>query len=331
MKPRLGFLGVGWIGRARLEAIDQSGLASIVVVADADQAAACDAAAAVGASAVPPEVVLRNDLDLDLDGLVIATPTALHADQALTALTNGMGVFCQKPLGRTAAEAGAVVEAARDQDRLLGVDLSYRFVEGVQRMREVVATGGIGRPYAAELVFHNAYGPDKPWFLDPALAGGGCVLDLGTHLIDLALWMLDRPAVERVSARLFRAGRPFDVSKAEGAVEDHGMVRLDLVGGITCTLACSWFLPAGQDAVIGATFYGPDGAVSLRNLDGSFYDLCAERFKGTSRQELAGPPDEWGGRAAVDWVRRLAGGTGFDPEVADVVEVARVLDQVYGR
>jgi len=222
-----------------------------------------------------------------------------------------------------------VVEAAREQDRLLGVDLSYRFVDGVQRMRQVVASGGIGRPYAAELTFHNAYGPDKPWFLDPALAGGGCVLDLGTHLIDLGLWMLDRPAVEQVSARLFRSGLPFDPSGGE--VEDHGLLRLDLAGGVTCTLACSWFLPAGQDAVIGATFYGTDGAVALRNVDGSFYDLCAERFSGTSRHLLAGPPDEWGGRSAVDWVRRLAEGTGFDPEVADVVEVARVLDQVYGR
>jgi len=327
MIPRLGFLGVGGIGWARLHSIADSGLATVAAVADADPGAAFEAAASVGSCAADPDAVLSGDLALD--GLVIATPTALHADQAITALANGMAVFCQKPLGRNAAECGAVVAAARAGDHLLGVDLSYRFVEGVQRMREIVAAGGIGHPYAAELVFHNAYGPDKAWFSDPAQAGGGCVLDLGTHLIDLSLWMLDRPTVGQVGARLFRSGRPFD--PGAGGVEDHGIVRIDLAGGATMNLACSWFLPAGQDAVIGATFYGSEGGVGLRNLDGSFYDFCAERFRGTSREVLALPPDPWGGRAAVDWVRRLADGTGFDPEVASVIDVARVVDQAYGR
>ncbi len=327
MSPRLGFLGAGWIGRARLQSVADSGLAQVVAVADADRAVAEEAASAVGATAADPAEVLGGDLGLD--GLVIATPSALHAGQAATALAAGMAVFCQKPLGRTGAECQTVVDAARGADRLLGVDLSYRFVEGVQRMRAVVAAGGIGRPYAAELVFHNAYGPDKAWFLDPAQAGGGCVIDLGTHLIDLALWMLDGPEVDHVTARLFRSGRPFDPEAGE--VEDHGVVRLDLAGGTACTLACSWFLPAGRDAVIGATFYGADGGVSLRNLDGSFYDFCAERFRGTSREVLAAPPDPWGGRAVVVWVRRLAEGTGFDPEVEGVVDVARVVDRVYGR
>ncbi len=327
MIPALGFLGVGWIGRSRMQSITAAGLARIVAVADADPSTADAAAAEVGARAVDPEALLAGDLDVD--GLVVATPSGLHAEQATAALANGMAVFCQKPLGRTAGECAAVVDAARAADRLLGVDLSYRFVHGVQRMREVVAAGGIGRPYAAELVFHNAYGPDKPWFLDPALSGGGCVIDLGTHLVDLGLDVLERPAVEHVTSRLFRAGQPFE--PAAGGVEDHGVVRVDLAGGATFTVACSWFLPAGQDAVIGATFYGDEGGVGLRNLGGSFYDFCAERFHGTSREVLATPPDDWGGRAAVDWVQRLAGGARFDEEVGGVVDVARVLDQVYGR
>ena len=327
MRPRLGFLGVGWIGRARMQAVAESGLATIVAVADADAGAAAGAAASVGATSVEPDALLSGGLDLD--GLVVATPSALHAEQATTGLELGMAVFCQKPLGRTAGECERVVECARAGDRLLGVDLSYRFVEGVQRMRDIVAGGGIGRPYAAELVFHNAYGPDKPWFLDPALAGGGCVIDLGTHLVDLGLWMLDHPKVEHVTARLFRSGRPFEPHAGE--VEDFASVRVDLADGATLSLACSWFLPAGQDAVIGARFYGTEGGVSLSNVDGSFYDLRAEHLRGTRRETVAEPPDAWGGRALVDWVRRLADGSGFDPEVADVVEVARVVDQVYGR
>src|SRR5690606_9981181 len=119
-----------------------------------------------------------------------------------------LAVFCQKPLGRTAAEAAAAVAAARQADRLLAVDLSYRFTQGMQRIREQVRAGALGRVFAADLVFHNAYGPDKPWFYDPRLAGGGCVMDLGVHLVDLALWLLDFPDVERVESTLLAGGAP---------------------------------------------------------------------------------------------------------------------------
>ena len=129
---------------------------------------------------------LDDLVDLEVDGVVIATPSAMHAEQSIRALERGAAVFCQKPLGRTAAEVRAVVDAARAADRLLGVDLSYRFTEGMRRVRDLVRSGELGRVYAVDLVFHNAYGPDKPWFYDPALSGGGCVMDLGVHLVDLA-------------------------------------------------------------------------------------------------------------------------------------------------
>jgi hypothetical protein len=96
-------------------------------------------------------------------------------------------------------------------------------------------------------------------------------------------------------------------------------------------LACSWNLHAGREAVIEARFHGTRGGAALRNVDGSFYDFVAERFDGTCSTLLAGPPDSWGGRAAVDWARRLAAGARFDPEVQRLNEVATVLDAIYGR
>jgi predicted dehydrogenase len=196
-------------------------------------------------------------------------------------------------------------------------------------MREVVADGGIGEPYAADLVFHNAYGPDKSWFTDPALSGGGCVIDLGIHLVDLALWFFDRPPVEHVTSRLFARGRP--LPEDPDVVEDYAVARLDLAGGAAVQVACSWFLSAGCDAVIGVTIHGPDGSVALENVGGSFYDFRAERRHGTRREVLAEPPDEWGGRAVVAWAEQLGAGPGYDPSIEQVLDVAAVLDQVYGR
>jgi hypothetical protein len=83
--------------------------------------------------------------------------------------------------------------------------------------------------------------------------------------------------------------------------------------------------------VISAAFYGTAGGVRMSNVDGSFYDFVAERHRGTQRETLAAPPDDWGGRAVVDWASRLAGGARFDPAAEEYVTVAGVLDRVYGR
>ena len=325
--PRLGFLGTGWIGRHRMQAITADGGAIVAGVADASSDAAAQAAHGAPGAVVADS--LDGLLDLGLDGLVIATPSALHAEQAIAALERGCAVFCQKPLARTAHETRRVVEAARTADRLLGVDLSYRHTAGMRAIRELVQAGELGDVYAVDLVFHNAYGPDKGWFYDPALSGGGCVIDLGIHLVDLALWTLGWPAVRRADGRLYAKGRP--LTDPSRQVEDYAVATLDLASGASVRLACSWHLSAGQDAVIEAAFYGSRGGAALRNVGGSFYDFTADRFRGTARESLAVPPDEWGGRAAVAWARALADGARFDPEVEHLIDVAAALDGVYGR
>ena len=91
-------------------------------------------------------------------------------------------------------------------------------------------------------------------------------------------------------------------------------------------LACSWGLQAGREAVIAAEFYGTEGGASLRNVNGSFYDLRAERHHHIRAKPLAEPPDDWGGRAAVDWLTQLAQGARFDDGAQHLVTVAKVID-----
>ncbi|SEQ65074.1 Predicted dehydrogenase [Faunimonas pinastri] len=326
-RPRLGFLGVGWIGRHRMKAIVETGAVDVAAVADPSPEMAAEAVALEpGAVAVG---TLDELLDTGIDGVVIATPSAMHAEQSIRALERGVAVFCQKPLGRTAGEVEAVIAAARKADRLLGVDLSYRFTEGMRRIREIVRGGELGRIYAVDLVFHNAYGPDKAWFYDPALSGGGCVMDLGVHLVDLALWALDFPEIGDVTGKLFAEGAP--LGRRADKVEDYAVATVELASGTALQLACSWRLQAGCDAMISASFYGTEGGAALKNVDGSFYDFSAERYRGTARETLSTPPDEWGGRAAADWATRLAAGARFDAEAERLVDVARVLDRIYGR
>jgi len=323
--PKLGFLGVGWIGLNRLQALAQAGVAKIAAVADSS-------AEMIGrAKAIAPQARVAESADAllaaDLDGLVVATPSAMHAAQSIAALDRQMAVFCQKPVGRTASETRAVIAAARRANRLFGVDLSYRELSGAKRIREIIRSGELGDIYAIEMAFHNAYGPDKAWFYDRKLSGGGCVIDLGIHLIDLALWALDFPEVLRATSRLFAQGAPWRAERH--GVEDYATARIDLSTGATVQLACSWKLPAGRDAVIDACFYGAKGGVALHNVNGSFYEFVAERYRGTAREILSSGLEDWGGRAAVQWARDLRQSGEFRPESEEIIKVAEALDLIY--
>lgn len=325
--PRVGFLGTGRIGLNRMQSLVDDNLVQPVAVSDPSPAMAEAAQALAPAAAIAEG--LDDLLEHDLDGVVIATPSALHAKQSIKALDRGMAVFCQKPLGRTKAEVDAVVEAARLADRVLGVDLSYRYTEGMQQIFSLVRSGALGEIFAADLVFHNAYGPDKPWFFDKALSGGGCVMDLGVHLVDLALWVLDFPSVASVTSNLFKAGKPLPSDSAE--VEDFAIATITLSTGAVVRITTSWHVHAGRHAVIAADFYGTKGGASFSNVDGSFFDFTARHNTGTESKTLASPPDDWSGRAAAAWAASLAKGGRFDPAAHEFSAVADVLDRIYSR
>jgi predicted dehydrogenase len=320
----LGFLGTGWIGRNRMEAMLASGAAKAVAICDPDP----EMAHAAQELAPDAEIVGSFDelLACEPDGIVIATPSALHAAQCIRAFEAGAAVFCQKPLGRNAAEVEAVLAVAKHADRLLGVDLSYRRTAAMQTIRERVRAGDLGEVFAADFTFHNAHGPQSGWFWDPKLSGGGCLIDLGVHLVDLALWMFDFPEVVDTSATLLRVGRKV----GEDEVEDYAAATLTLANDVHVRIACSWNLNAGRDSVIEASFYGTAGGAQLRNEGGSFFDFFADLFKGRSSERIASPPDDWSGRAAVEWVRKLAAREGFAASTSGLLQTSRTLDRLYG-
>jgi predicted dehydrogenase len=323
-RPRLGFVGVGWIGQQRLNAMIEAEACEVVGILDPS------ALHVEQCLAIVPHAAVFESLDevlaAKIDGVVIATPSALHAGQTIAALERGLPVFCQKPLARTADEVRHMIGVAKRTDRLLGVDLSYRYTDALQKIRELVRSGALGKIFGIELVFHNAYGPQAPWFYDARLSGGGCVIDLGIHLIDAALWILETP-IRGVSSRILSGGE--SLSRRSDAVEDFAMARLDFADGAVAQLSCSWRLHAGRDAVIEAAFYGTQGGAAMRNVCGSFLDFRAEHFVGTKSEVLAEPPDAWGGRAAVAWARQLAQSPAFDPAIKQQIEVAVALDAIH--
>ena len=325
-RPRVAFVGLGWIGLHRLRAVLAHDIVDVVALSDPDTNAR------ERPHDLAPNAVLTADLDdalaLEPDGVVLATPSAMHAAQCLAVLDAGAAVFCQKPLGRNAFEVERVIDAARRVNRLLGVDVSYRHTDGLSRLRQLVRDGSIGRIIAADLTFHNAYGPDKAWFYDIRQSGGGCLLDLGVHLVDFLHWTFDE-AVSSAFGIRFAAGER--LAPGDPTVEDFAIGHLELASGAVARVACSWKLSAGQDAAIEIALYGTTGSLVFRNVNGSFYDFVAECYRGVDRTVLCAPPDDWGGRAIVAWAQQLARSHAFDPEISIAGRVARTLDLLYGR
>jgi predicted dehydrogenase len=322
-RVRLGFVGLGWIGRKRLDAIAHDTSVEVAALFDSTPEKLADAAQAYASAKCVGS--LDELLNVGLDGIVIATPNGAHAAQALRCLRRDTAVFCQKPLATTAKTVHQIIAAARAADRLLGIDFCYRHVNGMSELKRRIAAGALGEIISIDLTFHNAYGPDKQWCFDKAAAGGGCLLDLGVHLLDLALWLQGVPSLDLVTATRFTQGR----RAAYGEIEHQAYAQLRQPNGGVVRLACSWYAQIGCDAVIEARILGSKGGALWRNVGGSFYDFELSVCRGAQHDVLARGPDEWGPRALAAWAHRLAQDRSFDPAADEIARSADLIDAIY--
>jgi predicted dehydrogenase len=261
--------------------------------------------------------------------VVIATPNALHEPQSIAAMEKGFAVFSQKPLALSRDGTDRLLNLARAKNLPLGIDWSYRYLAGVPELKERISSGELGTINAVELCFHNAYGPDASWYYDLALAGGGCLLDLGCHLLDLCHWLIGAKNPVDVGARCFRNGARLYPPLQEP--EDFVMAEIGYASGHQVHLTCSWRAPAGRGAIIGCRIFGTSGGAEIRNVDGSFYDFEVSLNHGAESTLLGAPPDAWPGRALIDWTNRLRASDGCDPGISHVATTAEVIDRIYNR
>jgi predicted dehydrogenase len=320
---KLGFLGLGWIGRKRLDAVAADASVRVNALFDTDteklQSARSGYPDAQGMSS------LEELLELELDGVVIATPNGSHAEQAIACLGKGLPVFCQKPLATNATDTQRVIAAAQKANVLLAVDYSYRHVQGMRALRERIGAGELGEINSIDLIFHNAYGPNKQWCFDRSQAGGGCLLDLGVHLIDLALWLQDAPSIRVVSTRLFSRGQ----AAGPQDIEDLAFLELIQSNGAVVRIACSWHAQIGCDAEISAHIQGSRGGARWRNVNGSFVDFDLDLLRGNQREHLGSSRDDWGPGALRAWIQRLRTDSSFDTEVSSIAAGAKLIEQAY--
>ncbi len=172
----------------------------------------------------------------DVDAVVIGTPNALHHPQAMAALEHGKHVLLDKPMALDTAQAQEIADAAESAGRTLLVGHMWRYRDEVIATRDRIAAGSVGRPVRTRSYgIHAGWGPSG-WFTDPALAGGGALIDMGIHAIDTTRFVLGDPEPLRVSASIGTA-------YGEYAVDDDGVVLIEWSNGVRSVVECGWWQP----------------------------------------------------------------------------------------
>jgi predicted dehydrogenase len=275
---RVGVIGLGWAGQQHLAGYADAADVDLVALAGME----ADALRRLGdLYGIPDDRRYTNWRDLidhgQVELLSIAAPTSLHAPIAVAALDAGMHVLCEKPMAENADTAGRMVEAAERNDRVLDVCFNHRRRGHVQALKKIIDVGLLGRIYYAKVGWLRREGIPGlgSWFTRRVTSGGGPLMDLGVHMLDIALYLLSEPQIRSVTAATYAEFGPHGrgssgslfmrktgVQPGAFDVEDLSTAFLRLEGGGTLLLESSWAQRIPKDHCY-VTMYGSDGGASI--------------------------------------------------------------------
>jgi predicted dehydrogenase len=252
---RWGLIGCGDIShRMVAPALRRAANSELLAIARADSSRLAEFASAHG---VPRAYPQWQDLiaDADLNAVYIATPPDVHGVQTVAAAEAGLQVLCEKPLARSVDECQRMIDACRAHGVTLGIAYYRGFFPVVRRVQEILSSGEIGRPIMAHVMLFSPFDPtqDHPrgWLGDRARAGGGPMMDMGCHRIEMLLRLFG--PVEDVTSWLGRL-------RIDRDIDDTGTALLHFRSGVHAALSVSWAPSERRDSV---EIFGDRGTISI--------------------------------------------------------------------
>jgi predicted dehydrogenase len=210
--------------------------------------------------------------DESIDVIHVCTPNASHAPITIASLEAGKHVMCEKPMAKTAADARAMLEAAKRTGKKLTIGYQNRFRADSRYMKTVAESGALGEIYFAKAhAIRRRAVPTWGVFLDEEKQGGGPLIDIGTHALDLALWMMNNykpkivlgTAYHKLSQRenAANAWGPWDPKKF--TVEDSAFGMITFENGATIVLESAWALNTLDVKEAKVTICGSEGGADM--------------------------------------------------------------------
>lgn len=271
---RVGIIGLGFGGETALKCYKKLPNVEVVALAGLEE----DRLAYLSETYNVPhthryyEELLARD---DIDAVSIGVPNVLHAPVAIMALERGIHVLCEKPIARTSEEAESMVQAAIKANRVLKVVFNHRRRGDVEILKRYIDDGKLGQIYYAKAYWMRRRGIPGvgSWFVNKEMSGGGPLIDLGVHILDMAFHLLSEPEVVTVSAMTYNHlgtnGQGFSKDRKYGAshefgVEDLATAFMRLSNGGTLTLESSWATHSSYGDDYGILLYGTQGGAELK-------------------------------------------------------------------
>lgn len=222
----------------------------------------------------------------NLDAVSICTPNTSHVELAQLALNAGVHVLLEKPMSVKLEDADALLAQAKESDKILMVGMSNRYRQDATVLKRYVESGALGHIYYGKTRILRRRGTPTGWFTDLSISGGGPLMDIGVHALDLAWWLAGTPKVKSVTGIMvqgignknkldfnhtWRASSAGNENNEIFTTEDLASAFIRFENGFTLQLEVSWAVNGPQDNALKVELFGSEGGVSMDPL--AFYGV----------------------------------------------------------
>ncbi|MBN2657542.1 MAG: Gfo/Idh/MocA family oxidoreductase [Spirochaetales bacterium] len=258
--------------------------------------------------------------DSEAEAVYIATPVNLHREQAVYAMEQGKHVLCEKPMALDRREAALMIDAAKASGVRFGVAYYRRFYPMVEKIRELLHAGTIGTPRYVQVQnfepFNRSEGEARYWLLKPEISGGGPMMDMGCHRLELLQYLFGEISDLTSSVKTLRFDR---------AVEDTSVALLTFKSGIMANLASIHTVREPRDTL---EIYGSEGSIHVENLNLGLYRIVRD---GTSTDGVCSPRPNAHAPLIADFSRAVREERAPAVTGEWALKTTEILDKIYGR
>jgi len=217
--------------------------------------------------------------EITLDCVIISTPNSTHMELATRAIEHGVHVFIEKPIGTDLQEVENFIEAAKEKNILTMVGMPFRFRRDVGIAKDYLSEGKLGKIYYTKAKLKRKRGTPTGWFTNKLLSGGGVLMDVGVHMLDLSWYLLGQPKAKSISGHALTALGNYEtkyISSWQSAnqamnpskvfdVDDFSSAWIRFEDGSVLSLEVSWALN-GEEEDFNIQIYGTEGGLTLNPL-----------------------------------------------------------------
>ncbi|MEQ8208216.1 MAG: Gfo/Idh/MocA family oxidoreductase [Lacipirellulaceae bacterium] len=338
---KLGIIGAGAIGKKHAQAAQTAGIPIGMVVDSNQEIGRAFAEEFKTTHALAPEALYQ---DGSIDAVVIGIPNWLHQSFAIAALRAGKHVLLEKPMALSYEQCEEIDHVAQAAERVLQVGFVHRFTGVAEAAKKIIESGALGDLYFAQAFLflrRNVPGLGR-WFTDRERSGGGAVIDVGVHLLDLALYGFNFPPVQEVAGQTFQHfGVRMEDYKYEDMwsgppdysgvcnVEDAAQAMVKLAGGKTLDFHVAWAgnYPQGLMPPSMVSFCGTKGGIA--------FELFGDKIHQTTEREqlhdevIPVEENDFFLKQLLDFQENIESRTSVGANCHEASEVQAIVDAIY--